>query len=153
VAQDQFIGYALNTLDGKNRLSVPASYREVVQARSGEKSILVGPHQYEPCLIAYDRTHTVRIQAEIERRFGDDFGPERERFARRAFGTVEQFAFDENGRIIVSATLKELAELEGQAFFLGVGENFEIWNPARLLEARADDRMLCRIVETQLRRK
>ena len=147
----QFIGFALNAVDGKNRLSIPAAYREVIAQRSGEKAVLVGPHERLPCLIGYDRTRPAAMQALIDRRFGDDFGPERDDFTANVFGTIENLPYDDTGRVILSPILRDLGEFEGRAFFLGAGNWFEIWNPERLLEARASQTALCRIVQSHLK--
>jgi MraZ protein len=145
-----FHGHALISVDAKNRLSVPASFREVVEARSGARTVLVAPHEREPCLIGYDRARAARLQELIERRFGDDFGPERDDFARLAFGASEPAHWDETGRIILSATMKELGEIERQVFFLAAGDYFELWNPQRLLEVKGGDQRLARIVRRLL---
>jgi DNA-binding transcriptional regulator/RsmH inhibitor MraZ len=40
---------------------------------------------------------------------------------------------DGSGRFILSDVLAELAALDGDIFFYGVGQTFEIWDVARLL--------------------
>lgn len=148
--RDAFHGYALNAVDAKNRLSVPASYREVIEARSSSRDVVLAPHERERCLIGYDLARSARLSAMIERRFGDDFGPERDDFVRLAFGASEATQYDDNGRVILSTTLKELGEIDRLAFFLGGGDYFEIWNPDVLLEVKGGDMRLQRIVSRQL---
>lgn len=149
MSREAFHGYALNVIDAKNRLSIPASYRDVVEARSSARAIVVAPHEREPCLVGYDRARSSRLQELIDRRFGDEFGAERDDYARLAFGTSEVLPYDDNGRVILSATLKELGEIDRLAFFLGAGDYFEIWNPTVLREAKPDPRLV-RIVDKQL---
>ena len=145
-----FHGYAMNAVDAKNRLSVPASYREVIEARSGTKAVVLAPHEREDCLVGYDRARSARLQELLERRYGDDFGAPRDDFARLAFGTSEVAPYDDTGRIVVSATLKELGGIDRLAFFIAAGDYFEIWDPERLLAAKGDDTRLARIVKRQI---
>lgn len=150
MTQAFFHGYAMNAVDAKNRLSVPAGFRDVIEARSGTRALVIAPHERETCLIGYDRARVARLQAMIDRRFGDDFGPERDDFVRLAYGASEPATWDDTGRIILSATMKELGEIERHAFFLAAGDYFEIWNPERLLEAKGADTRLARIVRRHL---
>lgn len=145
-----FHGYAMNAVDAKNRLSVPAAYREVIEARSGAKAIVIAPHEREDCLVGYDRARSARLQEQLERRHGDDFGAARDDFARLAFGTSEVAPYDDTGRIILSPTLKELGGIDRLAFFIAAGDYFEIWDPETLLAAKGEDARLARIVRRQL---
>lgn len=146
-------GNALNALDGKNRLSVPASFREVAEARAAEKAIILAPHRSQPCLIGYDNSYFARLETEIERRFGDDFGPERESFVQDAFGASEVFTYDETGRIALSASLKELGGLDRHAFFIGLGDHFLLWDPQAFLAANGAEGAVARQLAFHLKAK
>lgn len=149
-----FQGYALNGIDAKNRVSIPSGYRDVIEARSHSRIIVLAPHEFEPCLIGYDQAHSARLYEQLDRRFGDDFGPARDDAARMQFGATEQFNYDDNGRIVLSPMIKELGELDRFAFFMGGGQTFEIWNPQILLETKAKaDPRLERIVRAQIAAK
>src|SRR3546814_7485067 len=76
------------------------------------------------------------LYEKLDRRFVDDFGPERDDAARRQFGATEQLGYDDNGRIVLSPMIKELGELDRLAFFIAAGHTFEIWNPNVLLEVK-----------------
>ena len=145
-----FHGYALNAVDAKNRLSIPASYREVIAARSEVSAVVIAPSERAPCLIGYDKNHSTRLQSQLEARFADDWSEARDDFARLAFGTSELLPYDATGRIILSPALKELGELDRLAFFIAAGDYFEIWNPELLLEHKGTDPRLARIVRRQI---
>jgi len=150
LSHDQFIGNALNTVDAKSRVSVPATFRDTIERRTSEKWLLLGPHEREPCLVGYDLHRPSRIQAIIDRRFGDDFGPERDDFARAAFGSPEKLPIDDNGRIILPPTLKEVGQIGAHAFFVAAGDYFEVWNAELFLETKGETTPLGRIVRRQL---
>lgn len=143
----------MNAVDSKSRLSIPAGYREVIERRSESRAVVLAPHEREPCLVGYDRRYSARLQEQLERRFDNSFGAERDDFARLAFGTSELLPYDDNGRIVLSSMLKELGEIEKLAFFIAAGDYFELWNPYVLLEAKGSDPRLARIVRRQLEAK
>lgn len=150
MAHDQFIGYALNAVDAKGRVSVPAPFRDTIHARTAEKWLILGPHEREPCLVGYDIARPARLQAIMDRRFGDDFGSERDDFARAAFGAAERLPVDDNGRIILTPTLKELGQIDKLAAFIAGGDYFEIWDPRVYLDTKGESSPLGRIVRRQL---
>ena len=50
-----FNGSALNAVDAKGRLSVPAFIRPMIERRSDAKAIVIASIHDALCLIAYDR--------------------------------------------------------------------------------------------------
>lgn len=144
-AVDRFYsGSALNGVDGKNRLSVPAPFRETAEARSSAKAVVLAPHPRLACLLGYDRSYFAQLRQQIERRFGDDFGEDREDFAREAFGAAEDVPYDENGRIILPPILKDMAEIGRAAFFVGASDYFEVWAPEQFLAAKGEGSLVAR---------
>jgi MraZ protein len=153
VTNDLFHGYALNAVDAKNRLSVPASYRDIIEQRGGGRALIVSPHERAPCLIAYDKGRSARLQSQLESRFDNQYDDARDSFARLSFGASEQIPYDDNGRIIVSAMMRDFGEIDRFAFFLATGDFFEIWNPQTLIDHPATDPRVARLVARQLEAK
>jgi len=139
-----FNGSALNAVDGKGRLSVPAFIRGVVERRSDAKAIILGQHAVDPCLTAYDRGYGRHLQAEIERKrlieeaAGSDATAHFAR-ARRTFGITEDVPYDTSGRIILPPMMRRKGQIEELALFVGVGGTFEIWNPYVALQSGDED--------------
>lgn len=150
VTRDFFHGYAMNAVDAKNRLSIPAAYREVVERRSQNRTVVLAPHERMPCLIGYDRNYTETLFEQLQQRTGGAYGEEREDVARRLFGSSEPFPYDDNGRIIFSGFLRDYAEIDRLVFFIATGDYFEMWNPHVLLEAKGSEPMIARLVKRQL---
>lgn len=132
-----FSGSALNGVDGKNRLSVPAPFREAAEARSATRAIIVGPHARHPCLTGYDQSRFATLTTEAAERFGDDFDA-REDYLAETFGSVEELPYDDTGRIILPQGLKEIAGIDRLAFFVGASDHFQLWDPQAFLAARGD---------------
>lgn len=139
-----FNGSALNAVDGKGRLSIPAFIRGVVERRSDAKAIIIGAHEVDPCLTAYDRGFARNLHIENERRrlleeaqTGGDSSHYRR--ARRTFGLTEDVPYDPSGRIILPPMMRRKGQIEDLALFVGVGGTFEIWNPWLALEQGDED--------------
>lgn len=150
VTDSLFLGYALNAVDAKNRLSVPASFREVVTARSESKSIVVALAERANCLVGYDAGRPATVKAEIEERFAGDFSETRDNKMRTLLGTSEEVAFDDNGRIVMSSNMRDFGEIEKLVLFWGMGDFFEIWNPHLFLETPGLDPRIAKMVRKQL---
>jgi len=150
VTTELFHGYALNAVDAKNRVSVPAAFRDVILSRSDTRAVVIAISEHSPCLIGYDSRRSAKLQADIETRFAGDWSPARDAQARLAFGASEHVGMEDTGRIILSPTLKDMGEIDRHAFFLGAGEYFEIWNPKLLLDSPGLDARMARIIRRQL---
>jgi MraZ protein len=148
-----FQGYAVNAVDQKGRLSIPAPFRDAIRQRSENNVVVLAPHEREQCLIGYDAARSTRLWNEMEKRFEGNYGPERDDYIRITFGTSEPVPFDDNGRIVLSQTLRDLIGIERQVFFSGMGDYFELWNPETLLEQKGSSWQLSRIVKSALAAK
>jgi MraZ protein len=137
-----FNGSALNAVDAKGRLSVPAFIRSVVERRSDARAIIIGVHEVDPCLTAYDRNYARNLYNENERRrLGEEGRDPQAHFARarRTFGITEEVPYDSSGRIILPPMMRKKGQIEDLALFVGVGGTFEIWNPRLALAADDED--------------
>ncbi|MDP8995283.1 MAG: division/cell wall cluster transcriptional repressor MraZ [Pseudomonadota bacterium] len=139
-----FNGSALNAVDAKGRLSIPAFIRSVVERRSDAKAVVIGAHEVDPCLTAYDRGYARILHAENERRRlreEAEGAAAQTHFsrARRTFGLTEDVPYDPSGRIILPPMMRRKGRIEDLALFVGVGGTFEIWNPLVALEQGDED--------------
>jgi transcriptional regulator MraZ len=139
-----FNGSALTAVDAKGRLSVPAFIRGVIERRSDSRAVVIGAHEIDPCLTAYDRGYARNLYAENERRRlveENASGPSEAHFARarRTFGLTEEVPYDSSGRIILPPMMRRKGRIEDLALFVGAGGTFEIWNPKIALESGDPD--------------
>ena len=139
-----FKGHALNAIDGKGRVAIPAAMRQAIEANGGDgRNLIIAKHEVDDCLIGYDRAWSALLHAKLERAedreadAGRDYG--RYNPARRAFALIEDVPYDASGRFILPPMLKDRAKLSDLALFLGTGNTFEIWNPRSLIEAPSMD--------------
>ncbi len=137
-----FNGSALNAVDAKGRLSVPAFIRSVVERRSEARAIILGAHEVDACLTAYDRNYARILYNENERRRLNEEGDDPQAHfarARRTFGVTEEVPYDTSGRIVLPALMRRKGRIEELALFVGTGGTFEIWNPRLALESGDSD--------------
>jgi len=62
-----FQGSALNAVDAKGRVSVPAFLRAVIEKRGDAKTIVLAKHDQFSCLSAYDPAYAALRHEKIER--------------------------------------------------------------------------------------
>jgi MraZ protein len=116
------------TLDDRSRLAIPARVREHFS-----RGAMVGWFLDE-CIVVVPLD---RWDALITDTFGslsilrDD---QRELLRYILSGAHDQPELDKQGRILVSAELREYADLQGKVKVVGAGPYLEVWNPARLGE-------------------
>lgn len=149
-----FSGSALNAVDAKGRLSVPAGIRSVVERRSEAKVIVLGMHEVDPCLVAYDRNYGRFLHRENERlRLAEEAQSPHARYSRdrRTFGIVEEVPYDPSGRIILPRMMRSKGSIEDLALFVGTGATVEIWNPR--LALKSEDEGLRELAEYHLEEK
>jgi MraZ protein len=141
-----FIGTFLNKIDAKGRISVPASFRAVVQAR-GLTGVALYPSLDGPCIegCGMDRIETL-AEAQPDNPLP---GVEDEVVAHLIIGTAREASFDGGGRIVLPEDFMAKARLSDQGAFVGKGRTFQIWEPGAL--AAAQEALLKRL--TQRREK
>lgn len=149
-----FRGYALQGIDGKGRVAIPAPMRLMIERNSPDSKVLIDPHAADPCLTAADLGWSDILMAQIERDEARalDAGQtvDRHNSVRNAFGRGDSVPFDASGRFILPPFLRMKARLEDLAFFIGAGNTFEIWNPNVLLETPGIDATLKEMVAWHL---
>ena len=130
----RFRGSYTQKVDAKGRMSVPASFRRVIELcdpdwREGLRPnfvIVHGDHR-RPVLECF----SIETMNEIDLRIDAmDIGSvEREMAEEVFYGQSVMTQVDEDGRIVLPQRLREKLVLEGDALFAALGNRFEIWKP------------------------
>lgn len=129
-----FLSSYTNKIDKKGRVSVPAPFRAVLAGQNFQGIICY--HSFiNPCIEASGMERMERISAGIDAL--DPFSEERDAFATSILGSAMQLAFDGEGRVMLPEDLIAEAGLSDLAVFVGKGQTFEIWQPAKY-KAHAD---------------
>jgi len=144
---DEFASRFDNKIDAKGRVSIPASFRAVL-AKEGAEDIFCYPHLDRPALEAGGSRLVDKIKVIL-----DDFAidsPERDEIATAYFGESEKIKVDPDGRAVLSKRLRDHAGISDMAVFVGLGDKFQIWEPAAYEKFRTEARERARAHRREL---
>jgi MraZ protein len=112
-----------HTIDDKNRLTLPAKFREAFTDG------VVITRGLDGCLYAYRRADWDRL---VESRLAplDPLSPETRRLERFFYSGASEAELDKQGRVMVPAPLIEHAQLGKEVVVAGVNDRLEIWDRA-----------------------
>ena len=133
-----FLSTYENKVDKKGRVSVPASFRTAV-ATSHFTGVAIYRHIHLPCIEGSDISFLERLTERLYEGY-DPVSFDELPTATSILAESNQLAFDSEGRILLSAAMKEHAGIDGQATFVGLGRMFQIWAPDRFAEHRLQQR-------------
>lgn len=135
-------GYALQLVDEKGRVAIPSSLRATLIARNpagldpkDASIVVIGFHERDACLIGYDTAYGDQLFERLDARaqaHANDEGAPADRIVRAGIAG-EPLPFDASGRFILPAFPRKRCGIGKYAFFYGMGNRFEIWDPARLI--------------------
>ena len=115
------LGEYEHTVDDKNRLTLPAKFRE---ALAGGVVVTRG---MDGCLFAYSRDDWLeRFQSRVGGL--DPLSREGRKLQRHFFSGAAEAELDKQGRIMIPATLLRYAGLQRDVVVAGVHDHLEIWD-------------------------
>lgn len=129
-----FTGHVVNKVDRKGRVSVPAHFRATLAGQSFH-GVAVYP---APDGASAIEGAGIDLLERLSNRFSNanPFSPQFRNARLALFSNVDQLPFDGEGRVLLPPRLVEKAGLDGQAAFVGLGDTFQIWEPAAFEAAR-----------------
>jgi MraZ protein len=116
------LGEYEHTIDEKNRLTLPAKFRD--ELREG----LVVTRGMDGCVYVYGRDEWERVARAIGR--VDDLDPDGRKLRRFFFSGASEEQPDKQGRISIPASLAQSAALGREVVVAGVMDHLEVWNRA-----------------------
>ena len=122
-APRMLLGAYDHTLDDKNRLTLPAKFREAFLDG------VVVTRGLDGCLYAFRRPDWDRL---VESRLAtlDPLSPEGRRLERFFYSGASETELDKQGRVMVPRELMEHAKLGREVVVAGVKDRLEIWDRA-----------------------
>ncbi|MGV6812879.1 MAG: division/cell wall cluster transcriptional repressor MraZ [Brevirhabdus sp.] len=131
----RFRGESHHKVDAKGRVSIPASFRRVLEAGDPDWTdglnpnlvIVYGDHRRN-----YLECYTINAIEEVDDQIAElPRGSKERRMLERLFsGQSHATQVDETGRLVLPAKLREKIGLSGEAFFIATGDTFQIWEPS-----------------------
>ena len=134
MARRVFRGESHHKVDSKGRVSIPATYRRVLESadpnwRDGhtpELVIVYGDHRKK-----HLDCYTIEAIEEVDAKIAAlPRGSKERKILQRLFhGQSFPTTVDETGRLVLPAKLRQKIDLTGEAFFIAAGDTFQIWKP------------------------
>ena len=121
-----FLSTYINRIDKKGRVSVPSSFRSVLE-QNGLKGMICYPSPTLKSIEGCTANRMQKISDAIEA--SGPFSEERNTFSTSIFADSHQIHFDQEGRVIIPDGLISIAGIIDQVSSVGMGETFQMWNP------------------------
>ena len=139
----RFRGEGVQKVDTKGRVSIPANYRIVLRDSDPEWSegklpefIIVYGDERRDFLECF----TIDAANEMDERIARlPRGSTKRRALERLFNGQSLLAtVDDTGRIVLPAKLRKKIGIETEAYFIAMGDTFQIWKPDGFDQAESD---------------
>jgi transcriptional regulator MraZ len=132
-----FSGNYHHVIDSKGRISVPSSFRELVQV-SGNAAVFLAPHPLSPprFVEAYPVPAWLELKEKLLRL--NRFDPNVLKLETFFVGSAHRCEIDTQGRILVPTKLREWASLGKDVVFSGATDRFRIYDRRAWEQALAD---------------
>jgi MraZ protein len=147
---DRFVSTFTNKIDAKGRVSIPAPFRAVLErdgyaqgpgagagtaaGGGGSGGVYCYPSLDAPALDGGGERLAQKIDGLL--RGLADYSDERDELSVALYGDVQILNIDGDGRIVLPEALRQHAGLTGLVTFVGLGDKFQIWEPAAFEQRR-----------------
>lgn len=132
------IGQFNHTIDDKNRLSLPAKFRQEMG-----KKVVITPG-LDSCLFIFTMKQWETISERLSVNENSMLQADNRGFNRYLLGGAVEVEVDAVGRMLVPEYLRERAKLDQKVVFIGVRDRVELWGEAawnsyrQVVEQKAD---------------
>jgi len=125
-----FRGKFEHTIDEKGRVSVPARFRELLQATNDDRVVITNFLMASTrCLDVYP--HAAWLQLEERLHTKPQFDQRVMRFQNYYVANAHECVLDKQGRILLPTPLREYAGLQRDVVFTSALDKFRIWDRAQ----------------------
>ncbi|NLA70210.1 MAG: division/cell wall cluster transcriptional repressor MraZ [Clostridiales bacterium] len=128
-----FTGTYQNSIDSKNRMIIPAKYRDQI----GTQCILT--RGFDRCLYIYSMEEWEVLVDKIKQLKQSD--PDVRRFIREFFSNTEECHLDAQGRILIPQNLRTYAGITKDLVTKGAMDKIEVWS-AECLKSPDSENMM-----------
>jgi MraZ protein len=118
------IGQYTHSIDDKNRLSLPAKFRQEMG-----KKVVITPG-LDSCLFIFTMKEWEKISERLSMSEGSMLQADNRGFNRYLLGGAVEVEIDAVGRMLLPDHLRERANLKSKVVFIGVKDRAELWDEA-----------------------
>ncbi len=123
-----FISTVAGTLDSKGRVCIPAPYRQVLASQT-TAGVYVCPSFVDAALEAFGENLLQSVHARLSA-LDPFFSPVHDDQAFAILSSSQLLTLDEQGRVRLPDGFIAHAALKDRVTFVGMGQKFQIWEPA-----------------------
>lgn len=135
-----FMGTHKNKLDAKGRVSIPAPFRAALKGGAGDGSdtirVVLRPSHKQASIEGWSVAGFDGLAAGLKKL--NEFSDDRDDLAFALYAEATPLDPDKEGRIGLPEHLAAHAGLTDSMVFVGLGERFEIWEPAAFERRRQE---------------
>jgi MraZ protein len=124
-----FTGEFCNSIDQKNRLSIPAKFRNSLDQENDK--IFVLSKGFDECLFLYPLEEWKIVEEQLSSL--SSIRDKNRNFIRKITRHANYVRYDSQGRIAIPEILLNYANISKEALIIGVVKKIEIWNKKTLL--------------------
>ncbi len=118
------LGEYFHNIDAKGRIILPSKFRSEL----GERFIVT--KGFDGCLYGYSVEEWKNIEDKIKT-LPQVTGKDVRNFTRFFFSSAIECEIDSQGRILISSTLRDFAELSKEVVIIGVSSRIEFWSKTK----------------------
>jgi MraZ protein len=144
---DEFVSTFTNRLDAKGRVSIPAPFRAVL-AVDGFDGLYCCPTLDQQAIDAGGNRLREVIGSSLSKFV--PFSEDHELLSTSLIGDSEILRIDQDGRVVLTETIKAHAGISDRVTFVGQGYKFQIWEPGRFAAYREEAKNRLRDVRKRL---
>ena len=130
-----FTGEFHNSIDQKNRLSIPAKYRKALSPVNDNTFVLT--RGFDQCLILYPLDEWKKVESQLGSL--SSIKVRHRNFVRSIVRCAIHVKYDSQGRIAIPENLLEYANINSNVIVIGMIKKIEIWAPSLLNNSHTDD--------------
>ena len=118
------LGEYFHNIDAKGRIILPSKFRSEL----GERFIVT--KGFDGCLYGYSVEEWKNIEDKIKT-LPQVTGKDVRNFTRFFFSSAIECEIDSQGRILITSTLRDFAELQKEVVIIGVSSRIEFWSKSK----------------------
>ena len=134
-----FTGEFHNSIDQKNRLSIPVKYRKALSPVNDNTFVLT--RGFDQCLILYPLDEWKKVESQLGSL--SSIKVRHRNFVRSIVRCAVHVKYDSQGRIALPENLLKYAHLDSNVIVIGMIKKIELWAPSLLKNNGTDDLVDC----------
>lgn len=131
-----FYGEKPISIDAKGRVAVPTCFRDGIAEVCANKLVLTYSVHARGCLWLYPHPIWEELRDQVNGL--NEFVRQHRMLKLKVVNSALEVEPDANGRIVLPPKMRQVANVEKHAIFMGAGKRFEIWNEEALAKERGD---------------